>query len=611
MKLALQLGPDHGSSFGLVDGQWATPGRPPRRADSARRRRARPSPVAATLDGGPALARRERMTLSTRLALLGALAACTDDGTGTAVRSLNPPGSAWVVIANADGSFSPSTLHVRSGDIVVWSLQRGDTVVPIGTNPDVCNAALPYSASALTGPMPVAPGGLFTINPPHSIHGMERGLVEHTVPVGTVDPCGGDDERARAVVWPSGPGFPMLHVVCASGPRGASMASTWQDPDLSGVFVRVLWNAVHLGPGQYDFSMIDAEIAQAVAHGKLYSLAFTAGKYGTPAWIFDAGVARVTLQDHADGDAVGCGSEMDLGAPNDPIYQQHYFDMLAAVATHLKQRADWYRALAYIKPSGANLFTSENRLPKRCDPNCLCNPAAWSAAGYESDLLEGFYAEQNRRLVANFPGKTLSYMEIQDGFPRINTEGGYVGLDGVLTAGAAEIAGLVQTRNILAQGKRDLGLLFASQHNGLQPLPSHACPNPPGLRGCPQELVVDEGADGQYIGFQTQNIQDIADSAALESALHNAWDNSTAGMVEIYEERLWEARVRHDLDIATWDRDLRDRRAQQQGRPFDLASHAHVFVRTAGGNKGQVHTYINGSRCDPATPHPATIIVDP
>ncbi|HMG53841.1 MAG TPA: hypothetical protein VK601_10170, partial [Kofleriaceae bacterium] len=408
------------------------------------------------------------------------------------------------------------------------------------------------------------------------------------------------------------PQFPVwLHmqkVLCASGTRGASMASTYADPDLSGVFVRVLWSDIHHGPGDYDFSTIDREIQQAVDNGKLYSLAFTAGHYGTPAWIFDAGVGRVTLQDHADGDLSGCGPEMDLGAPNDPIYQQYYFDMLTAVAVHLKLRADWYRALAYIKPSGANLFTSENRLPKSCDPGCICNPEAWSVAGYESDLLEGFYAEQNAVLVREFPGKTLSYMEIQDGFPRINEDGGYVNLAGVLTAGAAEIGGLIQTKNILAQGKLDHGLVFASQHNGLQPLPAHACPNPPGLKGCPQQLVVDEGATGQYIAFQTQNIQDITNSAELDSALHNAWTNSTAGMIEIYEERLWEARVKQDLDLAGWDRDLRDRRAQQQGSPFDLPTHAHAFVRKS---KGNSHVYINGTRCEPANPHTATIIVDP
>src|SRR6185503_17382582 len=477
------------------------------------RRRSR---VAATVPPGLVLA--PSSVVLRLVSITALLAACAGDATSEQRSALGPFGSAWMVTANADGSFTPSTLHVRNGDSVTWNLARGDTVVPIGANPDVCHAALPYAASSLVGPMPIAPGGLFTINPGAGPQGMDRGLVEVRVPVGTANPCGADTERARTVVWPP-VGFPQLRVLCASGVRGATMASTWQDTDLSGVFIRVLWNAVHIGPGQYDFTMLDAELEQAMAGGKLYSLVFTAGRNGTPSWIFDVGgVPRVSLQDKADDDQPGCGQTMDLGPPHDAMYQQHYFDMLTAVAAHLKTRADWYRALAYIKPSGANLFTSENRLPKRCEAPCFCNTEAWSLAGYQSDLLEDFFSAQDDVLVREFPGKTLSYEEIHAGFPRVNDVGGYVNLDGVLTAGAAEIGGTAQTQAILDRGQSEHHLLFASQHNGLQPKPSHGCPNGPSESGCPQELVVQEGAEGQYIGFQTQNIQQIVDSPQLESA---------------------------------------------------------------------------------------------
>jgi len=551
------------------------------------------------------------------ITVLGIGGACADERSGenSSQRALTQPGSAYVVVANEDGSFTPSTLHVREGDLVVWNLQRGDTVVPVGTGGDVCSAARPYDPldpNEFVGPMPVAPGGIFTISPPAGVHGLDHGL-ELVVQFGPPDdPCGAFEQRASVLVP-----FPHLNVwqfLCASGPRGATMAATWQDPDLTGVFIRRLWSDVHLGPGQYDFRVLDREIEQAVANGKLYSLSFTAGHHGTPEWTFETGgVARLTLQDqpsHPD-DEGACGPEMDLGAPNDVMYQTHYFDMLTAVADHLKSRADWYRALAYIKPSGANLFTSENRLPKACEAGCICNPEVWSGAGYTSTRLQAFFAAQHNVLARAFPGKTLSYQVIQDGFPRINAEGGYVTRDGLLTAGTSEIGGLVQTQAILDEGQAIYGTLFAAQHNGLQPKPDHACPNPPGLKGCPQPMVVDEGAEGQLIGFQTQNIQDITNSSQLESAFENAWDNSTAGMIEIYEERLWQARVEDDLDIAGWDEDFRNRRASQLGSPVDVPSHAHRFVRTTGTDKPQAHVYINGTRCDPDNPVTATIFVDP
>jgi hypothetical protein len=47
---------------------------------------------------------------------------------------------------------------------------------------------------------------------------------------------------------------------------------------------------------------------------------------------------------------------------------------LTELARFLKSRADWYRALGYIRTSGADLFSHENRLPKNCVTGCPCDP---------------------------------------------------------------------------------------------------------------------------------------------------------------------------------------------------------------------------------------------
>ena len=85
---------------------------------------------------------------------------------------------------------------------------------------------------------------------------------------------------------------------------------------------------------------------------------------------------------------------MTLGNPTEIAYQNRYFDLLRKVAAHIKSRADWYRALAYIKPSGANLFTHENRLPKRCTPGCICNTQLFAQHGYTPAGLYAFYQAQ-------------------------------------------------------------------------------------------------------------------------------------------------------------------------------------------------------------------------
>lgn len=511
-----------------------------------------------------------------------------------------------MVIVDDQGRFDPPTLHLRSGDSVTWHLRPGDTVIPVaGASGSSCGtppAFDPLDVNAFVGPMPVAPGGVFTLGPLAGPEGLDRGL--EFLPTASVidpaDPCGPFELRA------SGTGGHL----CASGARGASMDSTWQDPAISGVFVQRLWRDVHLGPGRFDFDALDVELEQAVRNGKLYSLAFGAGRNGTPPWIFElGGVPRLTLQDQPSNPSIptDCGPLMDLGPPFDLLYQTHYFELLSAVAQHIKSRADWYRALAYIKPSGANLFTNENRLPKACEPNCICNTAVWSEAGYTSTRLQAFYTVQANLMAREFPGKTLSYQVIQAGFPRINADGGYVGLDGVLTAGAAEIGGVAQTQAILDEGQALYGLLFASQHNGLQPDPGHDCLS--NDTGCPQPMVVNEGREGQLIAFQTQNIQEITTNEQLESAFENAWNHSTAGMVEIYEERAWEARIDGNLDLARWNSDLLERRGGQLSQP--AISHTHRFVRTSTINKPQRFDYINAASCDPTSPAIATIFVDP
>ena len=58
---------------------------------------------------------------------------------------------------------------------------------------------------------------------------------------------------------------------------------------------------------------------------------------------------------------------MDLGNPTRTTYRQLYTSVLTELARVIKSRADWYRALAYVKISGANLVSHENRLPNGCN----------------------------------------------------------------------------------------------------------------------------------------------------------------------------------------------------------------------------------------------------
>ena len=223
------------------------------------------------------------------------------------------------------------------------------------------------------------------------------------------------------------------------------MDSTYQSNNVTGVFIKPLWRDLNPSYQHYEFeSVIGPEIDKAVRNGKLYSLAIRAGRHGTPdsnlstdpapnnpndqnnPWYVGAArnqpgsdVTRLHFRDggsdQSDGEQVRI-KYMDLGNPTEPTYQTHYLEMLHELSVWLKQRADRYRALGYIKPSGANLFTDENRLPNSCEDNiigadtghpCFCNTRIFAYHGYTRAGLRAFYAAQIQQLDVDFPTKAL------------------------------------------------------------------------------------------------------------------------------------------------------------------------------------------------------------
>ncbi|MEZ4221365.1 MAG: hypothetical protein R3B13_10610 [Polyangiaceae bacterium] len=542
------------------------------------------------------------------IALAAGTSACSVQQTKSSAGSQTGEGTkprTHQVDVNPDGSFSPEHLLIRDGDTVEWRFSSAtDTIIPIADGAkDPCSAALPYApqdANAFLGPLTRGRSGIFSLGP---------------------DDLGFETETCNAGACADGSAPTAAagnECLCTGSQYYATADATWQNPELTGVFIRIDWKRVQLAPGDgassFDFSALDRELDQAVSHGKVFSLGFRAGKAGTPDWLFSTdpdgtprpkgggGVQRVHLRDKgSDDEGTGCGFTMDLGSPADPQYRKHYFGLLKAVADHIKSRGDWYRALAYIKLSGANLLTFENRLPKRCDPGCLCNTQAWADAGYTPSGLYEFYAQQTSVLLEAFPDKDLSYALIQDGFPKVNDAGDYELPDGSSSGGLGSLlpSGVEQTEQILKAGPPTAGLAFAVQHNGLHPLPS-----------APNKWAVKAGEQGQLTGFQTSNATKVGSLPELESALENSWSNSDAVFCEVYEQMAWRAvhapgRV---LDssasgrtLGQWADAFHSRRRSafpELGEPYPLL-HAHTFKRPSGASGVLRFSYMNGTKCLP------------
>lgn len=264
---------------------------------------------------------------------------------------------------------------------------------------------------------------------------------------------------------------------------------------------------------------------------------------------------------------------MILGSPADPNYRKHYFDLWKAVAEHIKARNAWYRALAYVKVGGLNLFTQEARLPNRCECECeICNTEVWATEGdYTPSVLYDYYKQMTALLAQLFPEKSMNYMLIQDGFPQVNDLGEYLTSEQQTTTQPL-MSGVDQTRQILKQGREEHMLRFVVAHNGLGPTPdfrgNDSCPNqglypapPPYAKagsGCPNRWILEAGYLGLVTGSQTNNSRGVYDPETLESTFVNAWDKSDGIYVEIYEQRLWQAeklgpQLPSGQTIADWD----------------------------------------------------------
>jgi hypothetical protein len=517
----------------------------------------------------------------------------------------------YKVKVNADGSFSPPVVTIASGDTVEWTLSApGDTIIPIswdGASSGYCSAIRPYTPAdpnEFTGPMPVAVSGIFALS------NLDFSYVV---------------EPAKALCSSGQPPSASAggQMLCRNTTLiGATLDSTWQDPSLTGVFIRLLWKDIQPRAGtddsSFDFTILDREVNKAVKNGKFYSLGIKAGDDGTPGWLFTNGVTPLQLQDSGSDDVSGCGSRMTLGSPTDLAYQNRYFDLLRKVAAHLKSRADWYRALAYIKPSGANLFSHENRLPKRCAAGCVCNTQLFAQNGYTPNGLYAFYQAQTNLMVSEFPGKTMNYALIQDGFPRVNNSGGYEKSDGTSSGGA--LPGLTeQTQVIINAGQAVHGLAFSVAHNGLSTKKAENCLIDINAPGCPNKFVLQEGLEGQVTGWQTTNADKVSTPQDVDSALRNAWDNSQGIYVELYEDRFWEA-VRQPNGVidpagsghtmTQWVNDFHTRRISLFPTLADPSRLTHQFTFTRTVSTGnQTFYYIHGSKCGIGNAAPGTVIV--
>jgi hypothetical protein len=489
-------------------------------------------------------------------------------------------------------AFAPFSFGVRAGDTVVWhfpTANPGNAVarrvyVPGTANPYTPGhyAIAPYTptyANEFVGPMIEAPSGIFVLGP------TGYGMIEQPTPCSPLAA-----QMATRLVGTT------PQYLCRCGETAAcpdnyqrTMDSTWVHPEITGVFIRLQWKDLQPTRTSWDDTVLMREADAAVANGKLYSVVIESGRDGQPSWLFDpverggAGLPKLKLIWNDERDVTSCTDIAAYADPTTEVYKQLYKEALTHVADVLKQNSARYRALAYIKPSGANRATGENRLPSRCKSGCrLCNNEVWAKAGYTPDKLYAFYEEQFAHIATHFPGKSMSFMLIQAGFPRVGKYGCYENATGGMTCPPKTPlkrqiipGGTEQTETIInrAVAAYPTGR-FVVEHQGLDMKP-----------GSVNKWVTDIGATGKPTMFQTSASGQVGSPAQLADTIQNLWDNSTASALEIYEERLWEANrtalggLKHSTrTIGDWNTALHARRRTAYPALGDPAPRTYTFT---------------------------------
>jgi hypothetical protein len=498
------------------------------------------------------------------------------------------------VTVNADGTFTPRTLRIDEGDTVEWvgngvDFTNTDAIARIGlpgpshTRDQVCGVtAGGPSAEAgpgldFSGPKRKGLSGIHALGPQgHGSIETSTGdlLADCQSALNSTGTAGVrfltiQAETVGAIrhllckkAVPDGRGGWMPAAEGGQGGLSQLLQSTWDNPDIDGVVLRVLWKDFQYDTGTSivtDWTAIDREFREAIKRGKMISINIHAGE-DTPPFIFtdydrdpvapgrqqppESTVAPVLVRDFGSDETIprACGSLLKLGSPADPAYVDKIQGLYDTLADHFKEDARFFQVLGYVKVSGLNLTTGEARLPKRClDPDasgepgaCLCNTQIWAGAthGYTPGTLYSFYNNVENRILTAFGGeKSLHYMLIQDGFPRVLDPFNYFrdkdhdgddgipgtaddlgpdGVDGTADdgyVGSGFPGAFEQTEEVLRLARRgrfalpgdpttlpdDLaaGKLFVAQHSGLQ---TH--PRDRGGADCPQTAFHDRLVDG-------------------------------------------------------------------------------------------------------------------
>ncbi len=220
-----------------------------------------------------------------------------------------------------------------------------------------------------------------------------------------------------------------------STPTANAVKASLGIPGMDGIVIVISWSAIEPSMGQYQWTLLDSWLQQAMTSGKKIDLVVMSGS-GTPSWLFDpqpsgAGAHPINFTISPHSGATGqCDSET-IAAPWDTAFLTQWDAMLVALAAHLKSIGA-YQAVALLRITGINRTTDELRLPAETAQStglsCVSNAiTTWQSAGYKPSLLLQGWDAITTSFKKSFPDKALSIAIIpSNAFPAIAEDGSQI-----------------------------------------------------------------------------------------------------------------------------------------------------------------------------------------
>jgi hypothetical protein len=213
-------------------------------------------------------------------------------------------------------------------------------------------------------------------------------------------------------------------------------------PFVDGAYLRHHAATVNPGPGYYNWSALDSEIAQVEAASKVWSVSVSWGRH-TPSWVRAAGCQGFDYIDASD------GTTCWLPLPWDPVY-------LSALSAFHRALAVRYASRASLVQVTANLCCStddENILPY--DQTSVKN---WQAAGYKRGLIVQNFLAKLGELAGLFPGVQVRSTHNIGSLPPLDDSGA------LIPWRSFDLWGVQQ---MVSGAINALGSVFAPCNNGL------------------------------------------------------------------------------------------------------------------------------------------------